>query len=76
MARPRLAQRPVVYSVRLSLRPGEDDDLIDWLNSIPSRGRARAIVSALRAGGLENAPVDDDLVSDDEALDALEGLFF
>ena len=76
MARPRLTKRPVYFPVKLALRRGEDDDLIDWLNSVPSRGRARAIVTALRAGGLENAAVDDDLVSDDEAMNALDELFF
>ena len=43
MARPALEM--VVHQVRvtLSLREGEDDDLIDFMQRLPFRGRAAAV---------------------------------
>ncbi|MPN07918.1 hypothetical protein SDC9_155190 [bioreactor metagenome] len=63
--RPKLNCR--VHQVRftLSLREGEDDDLLSFFVDIPERRRAAALKSALRAGGvhLESASVkaNDDL---------------
>lgn len=42
-----------VHQIRftLSLREGEDDDLIFFFSDIPERRRAAALKTALRAGG-------------------------
>lgn len=66
MARPRLATPSRKYRVTLCLRDGEDDDLITFLDSIPARGRAAAIVAALRAGGVD--VVAEEMAEDDELL--------
>ncbi len=64
MARPRFDG--VIHTVRLSLRlrEGEDDDLISFFEQLGDRGRARAVVQALRHGGLvvtgDDAPDEDD----------------
>lgn len=55
MARPKLAVLVRRYYINLTLREGEDDDLITFLEHVPIRQRVRAIKSALRAGPL---PVD------------------
>lgn len=49
MARPRLAVRVRRYYINLTLREGEDDDLIAFLERVPVRQRVRAIKAALRA---------------------------
>lgn len=75
MARPRLAVRPVRQKLTLCLRPGEDDDLIAYLNQAQAEGvaLAQAVIAAMRRGGLTEstsmsaADIDDDLV--DELLD-------
>ena len=71
--RPRRDQAPRVYSVKLVLYEGEDDDLIAYLDTAPDRKRAAAIKTAMRSGQL-NAIALDDLPDDDELLDAFEGL--
>lgn len=48
--RPRLPAPTRQVHVTLSLRPGEDDDLIDFFSVIPERMRASAIKTALRSG--------------------------
>ena len=62
MSRPQLVD-PCLIRLTLVLRPGEDDDLIDWFASMPQRGRARAVICALRQGGVnladESAEEDD-----------------
>ena len=75
MARPSLPQKSVVVRVALFLRPGEDDDLIDFFASIPVELRASALKQALRTGKLEisslaELPSDDDI---EESLDNLLG---
>mgnify|MGYP001569838827 CR=1 FL=1 len=42
--------RPIVYSVKLVLRPGVDDDLIDYLHSAGPRLRATLVKLAMRNG--------------------------
>lgn len=56
MARPRLDQRPVRQKLTLCLRPGEDDDLIAYLDQARELGTplAQAVVAAMR-GGLDTA---------------------
>lgn len=69
MARPALETPSRLYRLTLSLRPGEDDDLITWLDAQLPRGRAQAVVTALRAGGVtltnDAAGTDDAAMVDD-----------
>ena len=67
MARPRFDG--VIHTVRLTLRlrEGEDDDLISFFEQLGDRGRARAVIQALRNGGL--------VVSGDEAGDEDDELY-
>lgn len=39
------------YRLVLSCRPGEDDDLIEFLDSLAARTRSRTIKRLLRQGG-------------------------
>lgn len=73
MARPRFDG--VIHTVRLSLRlrEGEDDDLIRFFEQLGERGRARAVVQALRQGGLTFTG-DDEADEDAELYDGLDGL--
>ncbi len=65
----RKAENPSIpFLIHLRLREGEDDDLINFLYSIPKRRRAAAIKSALRAGGMQSTGAED--MEDDEALAA------
>ena len=56
-----------VHQIRftLSLREGEDDDLLLFFSDIPERRRAAALKAALRAGGVSlktgYVPFSDDL---------------
>jgi len=56
-----------VHQIRftLSLREGEDDDLLFYFSDIPERRRAAALKTALRAGGVSlkagSVPTMDDL---------------
>lgn len=52
MARPKLDAAVVIVRLSLSLREGEDDDLIAFFASLPERHRARAVTTALRQGGV------------------------
>lgn len=65
MGRPRKDTPTVIYTVKLSLTPGEDDDLIAFLEAAPARCRAVAVKAAMRGGNL-GAGVDDD--GDDAAM--------
>lgn len=67
MSRPRFDG--VIHTVRLSLRlrEGEDDDLIHFFEQLGERGRARAVIEALRNGGL--------VFTNDETEDEDEGLY-
>lgn len=73
MARPRFDG--VIHTVRLSLRlrEGEDDDLISFFEQLGERGRARAVVQALRNGGMVFTGDDAD-DEDDGLTDALVGM--
>jgi hypothetical protein len=46
--RPRLEMRVHTFHLTLSLREGEDDDVIAFFARQPARGRARALKAALR----------------------------
>jgi len=67
--RPR--RETVVVMVKLRLHPGEDDDLIDFFASLPDRGRARAVMTALRTGNISQVLVDEGLDDDQMAEDML-----
>jgi len=75
MARPRLTTPVRQVKLTLSLREDEDDDLIAWFDSLPTRQRARAVLAALRQGGA--ALVADELAADeDELAGALVDMLF
>lgn len=65
MTRKRLTGRAVVIRTAITLREGEDDDLLEAFLSLPARKRAAFIKCALRQGGLQvkidGLPDDDDL---------------
>lgn len=72
MARPRLEQHAIIVQVKLSLRPGEDEDLISFFGQVPARLRAAAVKRALRSGGMTVQL--SDLPSDEEIELALDRL--
>lgn len=70
--RPRLAVPPQIYYIKLRLYPGQDDDLIAFLATVPPRWRSAAVKIALRTGNTGNTAMtgpEEDAVTD--ALDAL-----
>ena len=67
--RPR--RETVVVRVKLRLHPGEDDDLIDFFASLPERGRARAVIGALRTGNISQVLTDEG-IDDDQMADDIE----
>jgi len=76
MARPCLVQRPVRQKLTLCLRPGEDDDLIAYLDQAREAGipLAQAVAAAMRGGLAESGAESGEL---DEALgDALLDMVF
>jgi hypothetical protein len=70
--RPPSRVKPIVVRVALYLRPGEDDDLIEFFAPIPIRLRSSALKHGLRAGCL-TSPIAD-LPSDEDIVAALDGL--
>jgi hypothetical protein len=68
--RPRLSSLAVVIRAVLTLREGEDDDLIEIFRSVPSRKRAAFIKAAMRSGGLQVNV--DGLPEDSELAESLE----
>ena len=70
--RPPSTVKPIIVRVALYLRPGEDDDLIEFFAPIPIRLRASAVKQALRSGSLPTAL--NELPSDAEVEDALDNL--
>ncbi len=68
--RPRYNQMVVRISIKISLREGEDDDLIDAFRRVPPRKRASFVKAAMRSGGLA-VPIDD-LPDDEELAESLE----
>ena len=75
MARPNLDYEPVTINVKLSLHPDYDSDLLAWFESLPARGRATAVITALRSGSVTAA--SNALAAEDDALAAdLDDLFF
>lgn len=60
-----LPERTMLIRASLTLRAGEDDDLIKAFQSVPARKRAAFIKSAMRSGSFQSISYDD-LPSDDE----------
>jgi hypothetical protein len=68
--RPKLAEPAIVYRLALTLRPGEDDDLIAFFDAVPLRGRPAALKQALRGNGFLSSA--SSYLSDEHLADALE----
>ena len=73
MARPKLNTPLRRFYINLTLRDGEDDDLIAFFERIPERQRVRAIKLALRTGDLATLHSDMD-AEDDSLIDVLDDL--
>ena len=76
--RPSLAEldiKRVVIQTTLTLYEGEDDDLIEWFDSIPNGKRAHLVKIALRQGGMssENDHQEFSEFISDDLLDDLLG---
>ena len=69
--RPAATGKAWEFHVHLRLRVGEDDDLIEFLGSLPLRKRAVALKTALRTGAM-NIFQTDDAVSDEELFAAAD----
>ena len=72
--RPKLNCNVRQIRVTLSLRDGEDDDLLLFFTSIPNGRRAAALKSALRAGGFHLG--SEIGVSSDDLDQTIQGLVF
>ncbi len=68
--RPRSNLMTVLIRTVLTLREGEDDDLIEAFRGVPARKRAAFIKAAMRSGGLQINL--DGLPDDNELADSLE----
>lgn len=72
--RPKSYYEVVVIRISLSLRIGEDDDLIQFLSTKKPRKRAIAVKTRLRSGRFENA---EELINQSDDLDqTIQGLVF
>ena len=65
MTRPCLTTVAIVVRTAITLREGDDDDLIRAFNRVPPRRRSAFIKAALRAGGIQ---VNIDTLPDDDEL--------
>ena len=74
--RPPLAVAVQRIQLTLSLREGEDDDLIAFFARHPPRQRARAVVTALRQGGVGAERGDTPVIDEAELTAMLDDLFF
>lgn len=72
--RPKSYYEVVVFRISLSLRKGEDDDLIAFLSSKLPRKLAIAVKTRLRSGRIENP---EELTNQSDDLDqTIQGLVF
>lgn len=71
MGRPRREDSVIIHQVKLWLIPGEDDDLIDFMATLPERGKAAAVKAAMRGGIVGNALTDEAEDVNVSAFDAL-----
>ena len=63
--RKQLPKRTMLIRASLTLRAGEDDDLILAFQAVPARKRAAFIKAAMRSGSFQSLSLDD-LPSDDD----------
>ena len=75
MPRRKLTSKVHRFDINMTLREGEDDDLIAFFQSIPKNRRVRAVKTALRSGKLET-DIETELPDDDELSSALDDLMF
>ena len=68
--RPKATTLSLVIRAVLTLREGEDDDLIQVFQNVPARKRASFIKAAMRSGGLEIKL--DDLPDDSDLAESLD----
>jgi type II secretory pathway component PulC len=72
MGRKKLEENAIIISTRITLRPGEDDDLIAAFQRIPPRKFSAFIKTGLRSGGLtvniNGLPDDADLAESLESF--------
>lgn len=63
----------VVIRVCLTLYEGQDDDLIDWFDTIEQGKKAKKVKTALRQGGANHQKIEENLTEfiDDDFLDSL-----
>lgn len=74
--RPPLAAPARLFRLTLSLRPGEDDDLIAFFDELPAGSRARAVVTALRQGGVGERRGVEGAIDEAELTAMLDDLLF
>lgn len=72
--RPKLECHVQQIRVTLSLRDGEDDDLLWFFSNIPNGRRAAALKVALRAGG--GSLSDESLKTNDDLDQTIQDLVF
>ncbi len=73
--RPPLEQPSQRFVITLTLHPGRDDDLIEFLECCPAGYRATAVIAALRSGTLNPTAADPEQVSDAEISETLTDSF-
>lgn len=61
----------VIVPIKFWLIPGRDDDIMGFLNSIPSGQRASAIISAMRNGLLTQSTIIEQTDETSSILDSL-----
>lgn len=71
--RPPNTVETIHISIRLSLHPGRDDDLLAFFAALPPGSRATAVMAAMRSGNLA-AAADEDYMSEEEMTAALMDL--
>jgi hypothetical protein len=64
MGRKKLDGKVVIWSIKLTLRQGVDDDLIAFKDSIPNYKSAQMVKSALRGGNISVQNIEDDSVDE------------
>ena len=62
--------------ITLSLHEGEDDDVLAYFARHPPRQRARALLTALRQGGVGRETAVGGVFNEAELLEALDDLMF
>ena len=74
--RPPLAVKVHTIQITLSLREGEHDDVLAYFARHPPHQRARALLTALRQGGVGRETAVGGVFNEAELLEALDDLLF